>query len=84
MAELIEEKKLEIYRKFSKLQSKFFLEISITKQDIKDAITALDQKFDTDIVEWNQVLPISARTNLTPQQKALLMSYVALKRYEVI
>lgn len=84
MAELTIQQKLELYSKFSQLRSKYFEVVSCSKQDIKDAITALDQKFDADAVEWNQALPLPARQGLTIKQKAILMSYVALKRYEVI
>lgn len=84
MAELTTEQKTDLYKKFSQFESKYLNKIGCSKQDIKDAITALDQKLNTDAVEWNNALPINARTGLTIKQKAILLSYVTLKRYEVI
>ena len=59
-------------------------EIGITKAQLRAAVDALDDFMDDNAAVINNALPTAAKANLTTQQKALLLSYVVLKRYKVI
>lgn len=55
--------------------------VGLTKSDLRDAVDATDAWIDENAASYNSALPVAARTNLTAGQKALLMSCVALARY---
>jgi hypothetical protein len=54
---------------------------NLTKTDLRAAINATDDWLDANATSFNQALPLAARTNLTPAQKALLLALVTLKRF---
>ncbi len=54
------------------------------KQDLKDAIAAVDQWITGNQTSYNQALPEPCKSELTAKQKVLLFFYVANKRWEVI
>ena len=58
-------------------------EITITKSDLKAAVDSLDDYLNDNQVDINNALPAAAKAGLTKQQKAIVMAYVTLKRYEV-
>lgn len=55
--------------------------VAVSKDDLKAAFNALDDWFDTNAATLNAVLPVAARTGLTVQQKARLLTAVIRKRY---
>lgn len=57
---------------------------AVTKDDIKAAIDAVDQWFENNLVALNQALPQPFRGQASDQQKAILLSYIALERAGVI
>ena len=58
--------------------------IGVTKPELKAAVDALDDFLDGNAGTINAAIPQPARGTLTVQQKALMLSYVVLKRYKVI
>ena len=81
---LTTEERAELTTLFQREESKILNEIGISKTELRDAINAVDDWIDTNQSSYNTNLPLPARTYLTAKQKALLLSYVALKRTEVI
>ena len=57
--------------------------VSITKDDLRAGFDAIDDWFDSNAATLNNALPLAARTGLTTPQKALLLSLVIRKRYDV-
>lgn len=55
--------------------------VSITKADLRAAINALDDFFNSNATAINNAIPQPARNNLTVSQKALLLMYVIDRRY---
>lgn len=53
----------------------------ISKAEIRAAVNALDDWFDTNASTINQAIPLPARTTLTLAQKSRLVRYVIAKRY---
>jgi len=51
------------------------------KADLRAAVDALDDWLDGNAVQINATLPQPFKGAATPEQKALLLSYVALVRY---
>lgn len=56
---------------------------TLTKPELRAAVDAIDTWFDTNAATLNAALPAAARTKMTTQQKAALLSYVIAKRYLV-
>ena len=54
---------------------------ALTKADIRAAVNALDDFFNTNAATINNALPATAKAQLTQTQKALLLMYVISKRY---
>ena len=61
--------------------SRDFSEIAITKADLRAAVNAIDDYFNTNAATINQVLPEAARTGLTQGQKAYLLTTILEERY---
>lgn len=57
--------------------------VSITKADLRAAVDAIDQWAEDNATAFNSAIPQPARASLTAKQKARLLAYVVLKRYEV-
>lgn len=55
--------------------------INIVKADLRAAVAALDAYLADNAASINSAIPQPARANLTAQQKARLLSIVALTRY---
>jgi hypothetical protein len=54
---------------------------NMTKADLRAAVDALDDFFNTNAASVNNALPATAKTNMTTPQKALLLMFVISKRY---
>ena len=55
--------------------------VTVSKQDLRAAVNALDQYFSDNAAAINNTLPAAAKAGLTASQKALLLMYVISKRY---
>ena len=84
MAVLNEEDRIHVWAKLMQKYSSDGETIGIIKQDLRAAVNALDDYMDTNAVAMNSTLPEPAKSGLTQAQKALILSYVVLKRYGVI
>lgn len=84
MAALDATTRAAIRREFAEQLSHAREGVAVTKAQLAGAIAGLDEYLDANAVAINQAIPNGARTALTTKQKALLLSYVALKRYGVI
>lgn len=56
---------------------------AILKPDLRAAVDAADSWAQSNAASFNSALPATARNNLTASQKALLLAYVIMKRYDV-
>jgi len=56
---------------------------AVTKADLRAAVDALDAWIDANGTSLNTAIPLPARTELTAGQKALLLSFVVLRRFDV-
>lgn len=57
--------------------------VAITKAELRAAMDALDDWFDTNAATLNNTLPAAAKAGLTVKQKARLLKAVITKRYLV-
>ncbi len=83
MAVLSEAERVAAYQRFMSDASSVRALLSLTKAELRAAINAVDDWADSNASEFNQALPVAARTALTAKQKAMLLAYVILRRYEV-
>lgn len=60
-----------------------FAPIPILKAQVRAAIDAVDAWIEANAASFNSALPAAARNNLTPAQKARLLTLVARRRFEV-
>jgi hypothetical protein len=56
---------------------------TLSKAELRAAINAIDQWADDNASEFNQAIPLPARTALTGKQKAELLFRVVRRRFEV-
>lgn len=54
---------------------------SMLKTDWRAAVDAADTWINSNSASYNSALPVTARTNMTTPQKALLLMFVITKRY---
>lgn len=57
--------------------------VAISKTDLRAAIDAVDDWVEANAASFNSALPAAARTGLTAKQKAMLLVWVVMKRFEV-
>ena len=57
--------------------------LDLSKQELRDAVNAVDDWVDDNAAAFNQALPVDARTALTAAQKAELLMRVVRRRFEV-
>ena len=57
-------------------------EVPISKAELRAAIDAADAWAEANKTSYNTALPAAAKANLTPAEKARLLAYVLLRRYE--
>ena len=84
MAVLDEASRVEVWAELMRKYSSDGESIGINKPDLRTAVDALDTFMNTNAATINNALPQPAKSALTVQQKALMLSYVVLKRYRVI
>jgi len=53
---------------------------NITKPDLMAAINAIDQWIEANKLSFNAALPLPFRTNVTVEQKAMLLAYVLWRK----
>ena len=56
---------------------------ALTRADLKAAVVAVDDFFYANATAINTAFPQPARAELTAKQKAMIVGYVALRRWEV-
>ena len=83
MAELDEAARTDVWAELMRKYSQDGDTIGINKADLRAAVNALDTWMNDNASALNQALPEAARTTLTAQQKAIMLSYVVFKRYQV-
>lgn len=78
MAVLTDQSRVALWAEFMQRNSE---PISITKQDLRAVVNAMDDWINTNAASLNQAIPQPARGALSASQKALLLQYVVEKRY---
>lgn len=83
MAVLSPTERLLVLRRVMEFLCNIRQPIAVTKPDLLAAVNAADQWCEDNAASFNLALPIAARTNLTAKQKAHLLAYVAIRRFEI-
>jgi hypothetical protein len=88
MAVLNETERVDVWAKLMRQYSSDGETIGINKPELRAAVDAIDDYMIDDYMNdnaatINNALPTAAKTTLTAAQKAVLLSYVVLKRYQV-
>jgi hypothetical protein len=83
MAVLDETARVDVWARLMRKYSTDGDSIGINKADLRAAINALDDFMDANAATINNALPEPAKSSLTQAQKALMLSFVVLKRYQV-
>ncbi len=83
MAVLSDADRVDEWAGFMSDASSRFELIDLTKQDLREAVNAVDDWIDANAAAFNQALPVAARTSLTAAQKAELLMRVVRRRFEV-
>lgn len=78
MAILSDNARLEVWEELIK---EFIAPHGCTKDQLRAAVNALDDWLEANAAAINTAIPQPARSNLSPSQKAKLLSLVALRRY---
>ena len=79
MAVLSDNDRAELHADFMATEPDIYA--TLTKQDIRDAVNALDDFLNDNAAAINNTLPLTARTELTTAQKARLLNWVIRWRY---
>lgn len=81
MAALSDANRIDTMRQFAR---KAFQDLgataNMTTADIKSAVDALDDWLEANITTLNAAFPLPFRTTASTQQKALILSFVAMKK----
>jgi hypothetical protein len=83
MAVLNETERVDVWAKLMRQYSSDGETIGINKPELRAAVDAIDDYMNDNAATINNALPTAAKTTLTAAQKAVLLSYVVLKRYQV-
>jgi len=83
MAVLPDNDRLEVWAELMRKYSANGETVGITKPDLRAAVNAIDDFMNNNASTLNAALPLPARTELTTEQKALILTYVVNKRYLV-
>jgi hypothetical protein len=83
MAVLNETERVDVWAKLMRQYSSDGETIGINKPELRAAVDAIDDYMHDNAATINNALPTAAKTTLTAAQKAVLLSYVVLKRYQV-
>jgi len=79
MATLTEQERVRVWEKCQRENVEQWG--AVTRQNLKAAVDALDQWLEDNKAGANQALPEPARSELTPAQKALLLTVAIERRY---
>lgn len=82
MAVLNETDRADVWRMYMKILSQERQTINITKQELRAAIDAVDTWVENNTASFNTAIPQPARGSLTARQKARLLVYVVMRRFE--
>lgn len=83
MAVLSAADRADIWARLMRLASDERVTLGMTKAELRAAVDAADTWADSNSGSFNAALPLPARTALNNRQKALLLAYTVLRRYEV-
>ena len=81
MAVLSEADRAEMTAQIMRALSAEWEALGITKPQLRAAVDAADAWIDANSSSYNTALPVAARNNLTPRQKARLLVFVIQKRF---
>jgi len=81
MAILTDTDRKNIHTELMRDQSRNRKSIGVNKADLRSAINASDQWMEDNKASFNAAIPQPAKSALTAQQKALLLQFVAAKRF---
>lgn len=82
MAVLNETDRADVWRMYMKILSQERQTINITKQELRAAVDAVDVWVENNAASFNTAIPQPARGSLTARQKAQLLVYVVMRRFE--
>lgn len=74
---------MALWANFMREFSQQRIPLNLTKTELKQAIEAVDAWIDANAASFNAALPAAARSALSAKQKAMLLFYVTMKRFEV-
>lgn len=83
MTVLTQEVRTELWANIMRRLSAERQAVAINKLELRAAVDAVDDWIEANAASFNSALPVAARTGLTPQQKAMMLAWVVIKRYEV-
>jgi len=83
MAELDETARTAVWTELMRKYSADGDTIGINKADLRAAVNAIDTYMNAHAATINNALPDAAKNSLTSAQKAIMLSYVVLVRYQV-
>ena len=78
MALLSEPIRVQVWEKFMRENAE---SVSITRQDLRLAVNAVDDWLEANAVAANAAIPQPARAALSASQKAAILMYVTARRY---
>ena len=81
MAVLSEADRVEMTAQIMRTLSSEWESLGLTKPQLKAAVDAADAWVDANAASYNTALPVAARNNLTPKQKARLLVFVIQQRF---
>ncbi|MCP4493371.1 MAG: hypothetical protein GY820_39605 [Gammaproteobacteria bacterium] len=81
MANLPDASRVIVSEKIEELWSREFTPCSISKQELKAAVDAIDVLMDQSATSVNNAFPPAAKAGLTTAQKAVVLMYVTARRY---
>ena len=81
MATLSELQRVEAWADLMKQWSRDGETVGIEKTDLRSAVDAMDNFFNSNASTINNAFPAAAKAGLTTKQKALLLMYVITQRY---
>lgn len=82
MAVLTDPQRLEVRNALMRIKDKnIWNVVEGTKADLAAVVAAFDQYLEDNATSINQSIPVGPRAKFTALQKAVIMAYVAIKRY---
>jgi len=81
---LTNEELTDIWARYQNITSRAGIEVATSKDDLRTAVEDVETWIDANQVSYNTALPEPYKTDASAQEKALMLSLVAAKMYEVI